>query len=219
MAHGGFRIGAGRKKSVRRGGAHRTRPELAPRHPVHVTLRLNGAPQIRYGKCYRALRPVLNALLGAPDYRVIHISIQNNHIHLIVEAANKRALQTCMQRFAIRAARALQPVIDYYGQKVFAFRYHDTQIKTARQARNTLAYVLNNWRKHREDVHTAVTRAAMVDPYSSGISFDGWIGSPRFKIPAYYDPLPVSPAQTSLLTREWRRYGLIDPFERPGPLR
>lgn len=57
---------------------------------------------------------------------------------------------------------------------------------------------------------------ATIDPYSSGINFDGWTGGVRFAIPANYTPLPVSPAQTSLLRSEWRRYGLIDPFERPG---
>jgi REP element-mobilizing transposase RayT len=195
------------------------RPELSPSHPVHVTLRLNGHPNLRQGKAYRALRKVLGFLLDAKDYRVVHISIQNNHLHLIVEAANKRALQRCMQRFAIRAARALQSVFGWSGVKVFPWRYHARHITTPRQARNTLAYVLNNWRRHREDVTSPRAMQASVDPYSSGIAFGGWVGSPRFKVPADYIPLPTSPPRTSLLKYDWRRYGLIDLFERPGPVR
>src|SRR5689334_19238483 len=123
-----------------------------------------------------------------------------------------------MQRFGIRGARAIQDAFGWHGAKVFPWRYHAKQITTPRQARNALAYVLNNWRRHREDV-TSGMRAmqARVDPYSSGISFDGWVGAPRFKIPVDYIPLPTSPPETSLLKRDWRRFGLIDPFEKPGP--
>jgi REP element-mobilizing transposase RayT len=217
MAHGGVRKGAGRKKSVRRGGAHRVRPDLSAKHAVHVTLRMNGGTALRQGKAYRAVRVALRALLDATDYRVVHISIQNNHLHLIVEAANKRALQRCMQRFAIRAARTLQAAFGWSG-KIFPWRYHATQITTPRQARNTLAYVLNNWRRHREDVVNAATMRASVDPYSSGIGFDGWIGAPRFATPPGYEALPVQTARTSLLRSDWKRCGLIDLFERPGPI-
>ena len=78
--------------------------------------------------------------------------------------------------------------------------------------------VLNNWRKHREDVVDATTMKAMLDPYASGLSFDGWHGVKRFAVPAGFIPLPVSPPATSLLRSDWRRFGAIDPFECPGPL-
>ena len=64
------------------------------------------------------------------DFRIVHISIQKNHIHLVVEAANKDALRRGMQRFAIRAARAINAAFNREG-KVFAFRYTAKQIKTA----------------------------------------------------------------------------------------
>lgn len=184
---------------------------------MHVTLRMNGGAGLRQGRAYRALRLVLTALLGDESFRVVHISIQNNHLHLLVEAANKVALSRGMQRFSIRAARSLQRAFGWYG-KVFPWRYHATQIKTPRQARNSLAYVLNNWRRHREDVASQHIVGVKVDPYSSGLSFDGWIGRPRFRAPADYVPLPVSAAQTDLLRFEWKRHGLIDLFERPGPV-
>jgi hypothetical protein len=79
-------------------------------------------------------------------------------------------------------------------------------------------YALNNWRRHREDLANTRTIQASVDPYSSGIGFDGWIGAPRFAVPPGYEPLPVRPAGTTLLRSDWKRCGLIDLFERPGPV-
>ncbi|MDX2088562.1 MAG: transposase [Kofleriaceae bacterium] len=222
--HGGRREGAGRKKTnVRRGGPHRRRPALSAHHPVHVVLRLRRwLPDLRAGRFYRALRPVLALFLGRADFRIVHLSIQNNHLHLLVEAADRDALGRNMQSFAINAARAINRARRASG-KVFAFRYHATQITTPRQARRSLAYVLNNWRHHQQDLATGrvvngYIQTAMLDEYSTAISFTGWIGRPRWTCPEGYEPLPVSPPSTDLLARSWERLGLIDPFEVPGPL-
>jgi REP element-mobilizing transposase RayT len=216
---GGFRQGAGRPKAAHRKiTPHRARPALSPRHPVHVVLRRAGGASLRYGRMYRALRAVLGRYLGRADFRVVHLSIQSNHIHLLVEAANKTALSRGMQSLAINFARAINATFGRKG-KVFEHRYHATQIVTARQARNSLAYVLNNWRKHREDMFNETTVKASLDPYASGISFDGRRGVRRFAVPAGYKPLPVSPPTTSLLRSEWRWFGEIDPFECPGSIR
>jgi REP element-mobilizing transposase RayT len=217
---GGYRKNAGRPKTGRCHDApHRNRPSLSPRHPVHVVLRTHrGLPRLRTGPYYRAVRRVLTHFLGRDDFRVVHISIQSNHLHLIVEAADRRALTRSMQSFAIRAARAILATCRARG-KVFAYRYHATQITTARQARNTLAYVLNNWRRHREDERSARTRKAHLDPYASGLAFRGWSGAPRFRAPPGYEPLPVSSACTSLLKFDWEEFGLIGLYEVPGPSR
>ncbi len=65
------------------------------------------------------------------------------------------------QSLAITAARAINRAAGRRG-KVFAFRYHATRITTPRQMRNTLAYVLNNWRRHGEDQRSARARAAKI---------------------------------------------------------
>jgi REP element-mobilizing transposase RayT len=215
MPRGGKRPGAGRKKTGKLvGGPHRVRPFLDPRHPVHVVLRSKRRLNWRNGRTYAVLRRVLGFSLGNPDFRICHISIQQRHLHLIVEAADRKALTLGIQSFTIRAARAINRDRRTRG-KVFAFRYHDKQITTAMYARHALAYVLNNWRRHREDTaHKA--RAAHLDPYSSALSFDGWTRS--FRLPPDYHPLPVSPAKTRLLRDDWRWYGLIDPRECPGPI-
>lgn len=207
---------AGRKKSGKRvGGPHRRRPELDPRHPVHVTLRSTRRTSWRHRSTYEVLRSVLCFYLGNPDFRICHISIQKNHLHLIVEARSKQALSRGMQSFAIRAARALNRE---WGScdEVFPDRYHESQIRTARYARHALAYVLNNWRRHREDFANGRLLTAYLDEYASGVSFDGW--TIAFAKHPTHEPLPVSPPQTRLLRDDWKRYGKIDPHECPGPL-
>jgi hypothetical protein len=99
---------------------------------------------------------------------------------------------------------------------VFTDRYHAEVIRSPRQCRNELAYVLNNWRRHGEDVGAPRTK---VDPYSSGVAFAGWEGGEGvpFMWPRGYEPLPVSYPATWLLAKGWRRGGSIALDERPGP--
>ncbi len=153
--------------------------------------------------------------LDGAEFRIVHISIQHNHLHLIGEAANKAALTRGMQSFAINAARAINKAWGR-GGKVFAHRYDSRQLKTRSYARNAISYVLNNWRRHREDFFDGAARAAKLDEYSSAISFDGW--TRKFRCPPDYDPLPVSKPRTDLLVWAWRSCGLLDHDERPGPL-
>ena len=160
-------------------------------------------------------RRVLEAYLGNPEFRVCHVSIQQSHVHLIVEAANRKALSRGMQSFTIRAAYAFHADDGGCG-KIFAYRYHASQITTTRYARHALAYVLNNWRRHREDFANGALVPAHLDEYSSAVSFTGW--TIEFARHPTHVPLPVSLPQSWLLREGWKRYGAIDPHECPGPL-
>ncbi len=165
---------------------------------------------------YKVIWRVLCGFLGRSDYRIVHVSIQHNHLHMLVEAQDRHALTAGMKSFATRAARAYNKEFGGCG-KVFPFRYFARQITTARYARHALAYVLNNWRRHREDFANGRMSTAQLDEYSSAIVFDGW--TKRFAVPAGYEPLPVSRPQTALLRSGWQEFGRIDPYECPGPLR
>jgi hypothetical protein len=80
-----------------------------------------------------------------------------------------------------------------------------------------IAYVLNNWRRHREDL--AGVHRGPVDLYSSGVLFDGWKRPPQFVMPQGYEPLETVRPQTFLLSALWRqKHALIDPAETPGSL-
>lgn len=156
--------------------------------------------------------------------RVVHLSIQGNHVHLIVEAADETRLARGMQGLQISAARHLNAAVSVERRdgrprrgQVFANRYHAEILDTPRRARHALAYVLNNWRRHRED-QAGVAQRAPVDPYSSGISFDGWRDhATPFAFPRDYEPLVVSPPRCWMLTTGWRRHGLVGFRDIPGP--
>ena len=195
---------------------HRKRPVHRKEHPVHVVLRTEeSVGRLRCGPVYRAIGKVL-AGIEVEEFRVVHLSIQHNHLHLLVEAGSKAELSKGMQRFASAAARAINGVMERKG-KVFRYRFHATEIKNPRQTRHVLSYILNNWRKHREDRRGERARAAHVDPYSSGVTFAGWQGGKFEKLPEGYEPLPVASARTWLASEGWKRHGEIGLREVPGP--
>ena len=93
--------------------------------------------------------------------RMVHFSVQGNHIHLIVEADDKKCLSRGLQGLNVRIARAVNRALGRKGN-VFADRYHARILKTPTEVRNAVRYVLNNLRKHRPETHPWY-----IDPYSS----------------------------------------------------
>lgn len=187
--------------------------------PVHVTMRgQRYINDLRRDHVYRLLSDVLaryrDDRFDHGAFRVIHFSLQDTHLHLIVEAASDHALRRGMRSFTINAARAINAALGTHGR--VWFRYHSIVIKTKRYARNCIAYVLGNWRRHHQDIVNGQLVTAILDRYSSAISFPGWTMS--FRIPAWYQPLPVSSPTTSLLRTGWAFNGPLDPHQAPGPL-
>ena len=218
---GGWRPNAGRKATGKRvGPRHRPRPELSRHHPVHVVLKaVPEVGRLRRAKAYRAMRAALARALARGDFRVIHVSVQHNHIHLIVEADDRAALTRGIQGLSIAAAKRHNAELGRARGRVFLHRYHSTILTAPRQVRHCLAYVLNNWRRHREDRSGLAQRRAHLDPYSSAVRFDGWhVVGGSFPIPDGFEPLPTASPSVWLLTTGWRRHGAIDPHEVPGPL-
>jgi REP element-mobilizing transposase RayT len=247
-------------KGARAGAPHKPRPELKRYQPVHVVLRVvREIGSLRKRHMYKALREATIAVarreLAYKEtgvFRIVHVSIQRDHVHLLVEADHKLALSRGMQSFQISAAKHLnrarsvrrmdaalraaanagarvgregaaarrsaayrQAMAKRRRGTVFPDRFHQEIITSPKQARRALAYVLNNWRKHREDAHD-FARDWRVDPYSTGVFFDGW--RERANAHVYmpyrddYQPLVVYLPTTWLLHEGWRKHGLI-PFE------
>jgi REP-associated tyrosine transposase len=86
---------------------HRRRPLHHRGQPVHVTLRaVRGLPSLRGVRLFRVLRRGL-AAASAATFRVVHLSVQANHVHLLVEAEGTQALGRGMQGLGIRLAKAI----------------------------------------------------------------------------------------------------------------
>src|SRR5206468_4942482 len=165
---GGCRAVAGRKLTPggRPSVTHRARPAHTAAHPVHVALRSGRAV-----RCLRAGRvfPAVLGALGAAShegFRILHFSVQDDHLHRIVEADDTRALGRGLRGVTIRVARAVNRALGRRGA-VWGDRYHARALTTPRAMRHAIAYVLLNRRKH-----CAGERG--LDPCSSAPWFDGW---------------------------------------------
>ena len=183
---------------------------------LHVTLRTSPtARNLRRMDAYRAVRVAARVVLARSAFRLVHFSIQSNHIHLIVEADSQRDLANGVRAFSISVAKSLNAKLGRARGAVFADRYHAKALTNPTAARNAIRYVLNNWLHHRDGDHAPATA---VDPYSSGASFLGWKelgGTQQFERPQGFEC--VSTASPMLwLTREgWKRGGEISVFAIP----
>jgi len=196
---------------------HVSRPKLASRYPVHVTKRVvPGLPKLRSFKLARVLRDCFVRGCQRPGFRICQFSIQGNHVHLICEARDASSLARGIQGWSVRVARRINARIGR-GGRVFEERYHVQILKTPRQVRNGLCYVIQNARRHGTQVDPAF---GGVDPFTSAWYFDGWSECRwRRGLAPPDDEAPVAPAHTWLLTRGWRRWGLIGVTEAPAAAR
>lgn len=218
---GGRREGAGRPRKPGARLAHGARPSLAARFPAHVTLRaLPGSPNLRRAAPFAFIEAALRASLARTDFRVVHFSVQTNHVHLLVEAQGANALARGMQALAIRVARGVNRAAGRKG-KLWADRYHARVLRSPREVRWALAYVLQNARRHLTS-EGGIVDPGWIDPRSSGGGFDGWRdggiaeggGGQGADRPA---PAPsIAAPRTWLLAVGWRRHGLLRHDEVPA---
>ena len=217
---GGARRGAGRKpKNERPEVRHASRPPLEPRFPVHVTTRMvRGTRYLRGSRVYPAVRRALCAARERLGVRIIHFSIQSNHIHLLVEAKDQIALGRAMKGFGVRVARRLNRLAGRKG-RVIADRYHARYLRTPTEVRRGLVYVLQNGVKHaRDEGHIARGQGVWIDPHSSAAFFDGWhprcqrsipkVDAPAHPLHGWGPPAtPVAQPSTWLLRKGWLKAG------------
>jgi REP element-mobilizing transposase RayT len=206
---GGRREGAGRRPSPDSGMPHLSRERFASRHPCHVSFRVReDVPSLRSVRFVREFERSLRQIRRRAGCRVVQYSIQGNHVHMLVEAAGPDALGRGMKSVGARLARAVNRVFRRRGP-VLSDRYHARVLKTPREVRNALAYVLLNARRH---AGRRAGKLGAVDPASSGRWFEGWRRStgPARDAPA------VAGAHTWLLRKGWRRHGRIGLDEIPA---
>ncbi len=193
--------------------------------PVHVVARV--APDVgrlRKRDLYRAVRTATVVAARRDDMRIVHASIQGTHLHLLVEADDARALASGMKGFQVSAAKAINRALSKRRGiprrgAVFPDRYHAEVIRSPRQARHAIGYVINNWRKHGEHLREHA-RGWTIDPFSTGVTFDGWKEHGErcapWTWPHAYEPLVARAPRSWLLRVGWRRHGLVSELETPS---
>lgn len=154
---GGRRSGSGRKRKHSKGVAHRTREKVTHRTPVHINFKFK--TYIRNKSCLKLLkRAIVNA--RSHGLRIIHFSLQTNHIHLIIESDNNAILAKGMRSLTITFAKGLNK------GKIQIERYHLHVLKTIRETKNAVHYVLFNKQKHEKGTYSKI------DEYSSLLSMN-----------------------------------------------
>jgi hypothetical protein len=162
---------------------------------------------------------VRGATRRSPDFRILHFSVQWDHVHFIVEANDKRALSAGIRSVAIRIARYVNELVVRRG-RLWADRWHGRDLTSPRQVRNALVYVLANFRKH-----SKTSLPGGIDAFSSAARFDGFRNVTRGSEltragPQFHRALAphvvVSTARTWLARTGWRRTGLIRLDEAPS---
>ena len=197
----------GPKPSRRPNVRHRARAVHKYWNPLHVTLRAKrGLPSFRAERLYAAFELAVRRT-RRDDFRVVEFSVQDDHLHLIVEADDSDALARGMTSFSVRANRLFNAAHGRGRGQVWADRYHRRDLTSARQVRNALVYCIQNYKKHQ----VVTSGAPRIDPCSSARWFTGWTA-----IRQQDDgERPSEVARTVLLQRAWQKHGLIHPGERP----
>ena len=140
---------------------------------IHVVWRIRrGLPTLRTPRSSKRLESAFRKSKEQPGFLLTQYSIQNEHLHVMVEVEDRQKLSRGLQALGIRIAKK--------GQ-VFAERYFAIAVKGWSRIRSTVRYIVNNGRKH-----GTWTVRGKPDPFSSGPWFFRRWGDP---LPA--DPSPV----------------------------
>jgi REP element-mobilizing transposase RayT len=213
---GKVRAKPGRKVREDRVGflRHRTRPVHDANHPVHVTIRrVRLAPSFRTERLRTVILGELSHARGK-GVRVIEYSIQDDHLHLMVEGRDAADLSAQMRKLFSRIAMSINAAVGRRGS-LFRDRHHRHELSSPREVRNARVYILLNGRKHARgaDARTQQEAWATPDAFSSAPWFGGWAehARPPPDTIAAAQPASISRARTWLARVGWKRGG--------GPIR
>jgi putative transposase len=151
------------------------RPEINLKTPLHINLKLiEGLPNLRRNALLEEFKESVKKAKAQGLY-ILHYSIQDDHIHLFAEAKSNTALAAGMRSLVGRFAKFVRKFA-YNTSKsskckrlgsVFKGRYHLHVLKTPREVKNTLEYVLLNLSKHQKFIE-------YLDHFSSAQYFKDW---------------------------------------------
>jgi len=97
--------------------SHERLIDVDGRSPVHVTLRARPHVwNLRSGRCHAIVAAALRGVLDRPGFRVVHFSVQGNHLHFIVEADDARTLAGGMKALSGRIAKRLNALMGRRGR-------------------------------------------------------------------------------------------------------
>lgn len=168
----------------------------------------------RTKKIWKVVCDVVTALHAArPDVRVTEFSLQEGHLHAIVEGDTVEALRFGLHSLPIRLGKAINRALGRKG-RVFDDRHHRHVLRTPAEVRYAKAYVLLNRRRHLAKEGRPMEDG--LDPFSSAPWFEGWIRPQLLEPPPEETPRITREPRTWLGAIGWKRRGLLSPSEIPG---
>ena len=220
--HGGARPGAGRKAKRRADGkrvhaSHDRREKVVKSRPLHVTVDfVEGLPSLRGEGLAEAILAAMEARPRGDGFRVVHFSLQSNHLHLICEAQDNATLTAGMRGLGVRIARAVNRFLGRTG-RVIAERFHLHVLRTMQEVRNAVRYVLQNAARHgswqcrpRQD-----GGPPRPDPLSSAAWFKHWTERTQELSPRQARASVIDEARTWLMRMAFEG-GAERPVKQPG---
>jgi putative transposase len=205
---------------------HRVRPHHDWRHPTHISFKaVAGAPGLRTQRVLKIVHSLIARVIRRYEgrFRVNHFSVQETHLHLIVEADDRVRIWRGVQWLSSRIARALNVLVGRRG-RVWRDRYHRRDLATPREVRNALVYVLMNIRKHAHAwARPQADGIPPLDPCSSAPWFAAWdpragprVADLRQVLEEWgLSRMPTLAPETWLGATAWKQHGLLHPTELP----
>lgn len=147
---GGKRKGSGKKRIHSKGVTHRKREKVTRHTPTHINMKYKAS--IKNKDFLQILkRAILNS--RRKGLRIIHYSVQSNHVHFIIEADTNKKLESGMRSLTVTIVKGINK------GKVQLQRFHLHVLRSLRETRNAVRYVCYNELKH--------TGRRNIDAYSS----------------------------------------------------
>ena len=151
---------AGRIAIHDKGIRHTKREEILRPSPLHLTIKLKKAniqnKVILNGLRHAIMRARLQGL------KIIHFSLEKNHVHLYVESQNNEILGRAMKAFGVSLVKKINRHFKTNGS-CYKTRYHLHILRSATEVKRVIHYILNNGIKHRRT-------SSLIDPYNSSLA-------------------------------------------------
>lgn len=151
--------GAGRKAFNDPSIRHRKRAEIKKPSSLHLTIKIE---KRKAGIKNKAILKVLKRAIlkgRSSGLRIIHFTLEYDHVHLLVETDCKIKLGRGMMRLGVTLSKGINKCKQEIGQ-VYKHRYHQRFITSGRDLKNVMNYIFHNGLKHR----TAIN---FLNPYHS----------------------------------------------------
>jgi REP element-mobilizing transposase RayT len=140
--------GAGRPAIHDIGIRHRERPKLTRLSSLHLTIKIKRIKADLKNKSILIVlkRAIYNA--RKKGLRVIHFSLEFDHVHLLIEAPDNFILGKGMQSLGVTLVRGINKLGQTSGE-VYKHRYHFRKINSTRELKVVMNYIFHNGVKHR----------------------------------------------------------------------